>query len=79
MGQSISKRRSLDHVSDSVHVQLKRERKIAIQHGKHPPGGFVERTPLPRPLKLSQRIVCCEEDDNNDIFGPLPCDEDSKN
>lgn len=74
MGQSISKRRSLDHVSDSVHVQLKRERKIAIQHGKHPPCGFVERTPLPslRVSSSSRRVVCCEEEeDDNDIFGPM--------
>ncbi len=70
MGQSLSKkRRSLDHVSDSVHVQLKREKHVAIQHGKHPPYGFVERSPFP-----SQRsgVVCCEEEEEeeNDLFSP---------
>jgi hypothetical protein len=64
MGQSLSKkRRSLDHVSDSVHVQLKREKNAAIQHGQHPSYGFVERSPFPR------QVVCCEEEEN-DLFGP---------
>lgn len=74
---SSSKRRSLDHVSDSVHVQLRRERKIALRHGKHPPGGFVARTPLPvAPVSKSQRnvVVCCEE---HDLFDPCNGEDSS--